>query len=356
MLSDPTEDRPVDAAEIKERLTAYVKKHKTGDVALVSLLTKLSTAEAASDQRARAQLTTQALEDFHRQALGYSIDLVIDLAKANVVKGSYIGEGAFGTVTHASFEGKEKVIKEFLNGKTFPIALDTTAPNHLNDPKLLRSPEVAAAFLKQYESDSVVMPTHFIVREQDGAKTRELLVPLHDKEFRAWAKKQLTDHADDWNYSLEITGELQDVAPGEEVRSLVNSGGANEANLKKIAAGFLDALAALGKRGFVHGDIKPQNAFFDQATGKLKLIDTGSLAKLSKNIDDRPNTAFSVLRGATPDFIVPDKLNAPLGFAHDLYSTGVSIIQIVVSAEFDNVKSAKLDKFLSQVEEIQKRH
>ena len=130
----------------------------------------------------------------------------------------------------------------------------------------------------------------------------------------------------------------------------------NEANLKNIAAGFLDALAALGKRGFVHGDIKPQNAFFDQATGKLKLIDTGSLAKLSKNIDDRPNTAFSVLRGATPDFIVPDKLNAPLGFAHDLYSTGVPIIQIVVSAEFDNVKSAKLDKFLSQVEEIQKRH
>ena len=353
-LLDPTEDRPEDDAEIKERLTAYVKKNKTGDVALVSLFTKLSTAEAASDELARAQLTTQALEDFHRQALGYSIDLVIDLAKANVVKGSYIGEGAFGTVTHASFEGKEKVIKEFLNGKTFPIALDTTAPNHLNDPKLLRSPEVAAAFLKQSESEAVVLPTHFIVREKDGTKTRELLVPLHDKEFRAWAKKQLTDHAGDWNYSLEITGELQDVAPGEEVRSLVNSGGANEANLKKITAGFLDALTALGKRGFVHGDIKPQNAFFDQATGKLKLIDTGSLAKVSKNIDDRPNTAFSVLRGATPDFIVPDKLNAPLGFAHDLYSTGVSIIQVVVSAEFDNVKSAKLDKFLNQVEDIRK--
>ena len=354
VLLDPTEDRPEDATEIKERLTTYVKKNKTGDAALVSLFTKLSTAEAASNDLARAQITTQALEDFHLQALGYSTDLVIDLAKANVVKGSYIGEGAFGTVTHASFDGKEKVIKEFLNGKTFPITLDTTDPNQRNDPKLLRSPELTAAFLKQSESHAVVIPTHFIVREKDGTKTRELLVPLHDKEFRAWAKKQLTDHVGDWNYSLEITGELQDVAPGEEVRKIINSGAATEGDLRKIAGGFLDALAALGKRGFVHGDIKPQNAFFDQATGKLKLIDTGSLAKVSKKIDDRPNTAFSVLRGATPDFTVPDKLTAQLGFAHDLYATGISIIQTVVSAEFDNVKTGKLDKFLNQVEDIRR--
>jgi hypothetical protein len=351
-LLDPTEDRPEDTGEIKERLTAYVKKNKLGDAPLVSVFTKLNAAEAASDELARAQITTQALEDFHRRALGYSTDLVIDLASANVVKGSYIGEGAFGTVTHANLGGKEKVIKEFLNGKTFPITLDTTNPNHPNDPKLLRSPEVAAAFLNQSESDAVVVPTHFIVREKDGTKTRELLVPLRDKEFRAWAKKQLTDHAGDWNYSLEITGELQDVAPGEEVRNLVNSGGATAANVKKIAAGYLDALAALGKRGFVHGDIKPQNAFFDQATGKLKLIDTGSLTKVSKKVEDRPNTAFSVLRGATPDFTLPDGINAPLGFAHDLYSTGISIIQVAVGAEFDNTKSGRLDKFLNQVQDI----
>jgi hypothetical protein len=351
-LLDATEDRPEDVAEIKERLTSYVKTHKTGDAPLVSLFTKLSAAESASDELARAQLTTQALEDFHRQVLGYSTDLTIDLAKANVVKGSYIGEGAFGTVTHANLGGKEKVIKEFLNGKTFPITLDTTAPNHLNDPKLLRSPEVAAAFLKQSESDAVVAPSHFIVREKDGTKTRELLVPLRDKEFRAWAKKQLTDHAGDWNYSLEITGELQDVAPGAEVRKLVNSGDVNQGNLKKVAAGFLDALADLGKRGFVHGDIKPQNAFFDQTTGKLRLIDTGSLTKVSKRVEDRPNTAFSVLRGVTPDFTLPDSINAPLGFAHDLYSTGISIIQIAVSADFNNARSGRLEKFLNQVEDI----
>jgi len=351
-LLDPREDRPEDTAEIKECLTKYVKTHKTGDAALVSLFTKLSAAEAAPDELARAQLTTQALEDFHRQALGYSTDLTLDLAKANVVKGSYIGEGAFGTVTHASLGGKEKVIKEFLNGKTFPITLDTTDPNHRNDPKLLRSPEVTAAFLKQAESDSVVVPSHFIVREKVGTRTRELLVPLRDKEFRAWAKKQLTDHAGEWNYSLEITGELQDVAPGEEVRNLVNSGGASEAHVKKIAAGYFDALASLGKRGFVHGDIKPQNAFYDQATGKLKLIDTGSLTKVSKKVEDRPNTAFSVLRGATPDFTLPDGINAPLGFAHDLYATGISIIQVAVGAEFDNAKSGRLDKFLNQVQDI----
>ena len=353
-LLDPTEERPEDAGEIKERLTEYVKKNKKGDAPLVSVFTKLNAAEAAPDELARAQLTTQALEDFHRQVLGYSTDLVVDLASANIVKGSYIGEGAFGTVTHANLGGKEKVIKEFLNGKTFPITLDTTAPNHLNDPKLLRSPEVAAAFLKQSESDAVVVPTHFIVREKDGTKTRELLVPLREKEFRAWAKKQLADHAGDWNYSLEITGELQDVAPGKEVRELVNSGGATEGELKKIAGGFLDALAALGQRGFVHGDIKPQNAFFDQATGKLKLIDTGSLTKVSKHVEDRPDTAFSVLRGATPDFTLPERLNAPLGFAHDLYSTGIAIIQTTVGAEFDNVKSVKFDKFLNQVEDIRR--
>jgi hypothetical protein len=59
-----------------------------------------------------------------------------------------------------------------------------------------------------------------------------------------------------------------------------------------------------------------------------------------------------VLRGATPDFTLPDGINAPLGFAHDLYSTGISIIQVAVGAEFDNTKSGRLDKFLNQVQDI----
>jgi hypothetical protein len=61
-----------------------------------------------------------------------------------------------------------------------------------------------------------------------------------------------------------------------------------------------------------------------------------------------------VLRGATPDFTLPERLNAPLGFAHDLYSTGIAIIQTTVGAEFDNVKSVKFDKFLNQVEDIRR--
>jgi serine/threonine protein kinase len=337
------DERPEDIAEIKNTLIQYAKTQKTSDLVLVAALRKLDEAEAAPNELKRAQITTQALEDFHLQALGYGTDLVTELSQAKLVKGSFLGEGGLGTVSRATLDGKEKVLKEFNLSKNYPIELDPSSPDSVMAPRLLRSPEIASVFLRQSESEAVIVPSHFIVREKNGSKTRELLVPQRDKEFRAWAKKQLADHIHDWNYSLEIVGEVQDLAPGYEVGDLVSQGKLDEHGLKQITAGFLDALDSLGKRGFVHRDIKPQNAFFDPSTGKLKLIDVGSLAKLSKNIDQRPNTAFSMFAhaGVTLNYSLPAKLDAPNGFAQDLYAAGMSIVETAIKVQASGVNTGQ---------------
>jgi serine/threonine protein kinase len=343
---------PADFAEVKALLTQYTKDHKTGDVALVRALKQIDVARShlASNHVGLEvrQDITKALEDFHRQVKGYSPDISQDYSKADLIELQKLGKGGFGTVSLVHLDGKHKVLKN--NDDPSPIKLDQSTSNKKGEAVLLRSPEVAAAFLRASESDVVVVPSHYIVREKSGTSDKTHLVEVRDKEFRAWAREQLEKNKDNPGYSLDIIGEVQDLAPGQEVGKLLEPGsGLTEKAAKRIAEGFLDGLATLAKRGFVHGDIKPQNAFFDEDTGGLKFIDVGSLAKVSKKVGERPNTAFSTDRGTTPVFSVPTGADGVAGFSQDLYSTGVSLLFIANSSK---TQPDQLEKVLEKLEEI----
>jgi hypothetical protein len=322
---------PRDLVEVKALLTQYTEDNKTGDVALVRALKQIDVARSHlvsnHDSLEVRQDITKALEDFHRQVKGYSSDISQDYSEVDLIEGLQLGKGGNGTAFLVTLDGKQKVLKN--NDDPSPIELDRTANNKKGEAVLLRSPEVAAAFLRASEADAVVVPTHYLVREKIGPQSKTHLVEVRDKEFRAWARERLVKNAGKPGYSLDIVGEVQDLAPGREVQKYFEPGsGLTEKTGKRIAEGFFDALTTLAKRGFVHGDIKPQNAFFDEDTGRLKFIDVGSLAKVSKKVDERPNTAFSLDRGTTPIFSVPTGTDLVAGFSQDLYSTGVSLLFI----------------------------
>ena len=113
--------------------------------------------------------------------------------------------------------------------------------------------------------------------------------------------------------------------------------------MKQIALGLLHAIEVLGKRGFVHGDIKFENAFNDQTAKKLMLIDTGGLSKLSKIESRLSDTAFTPDRGSTSAYRIQD--DGTSGLEADLYSVGVLLLELSARCEADvSTRDAEIDK------------
>ena len=272
-----------------------------------------------------------ALEEFHRDVFGFSVDLAKDLSKVNItaVPHGIAAEGGIGKAVEVEVDGQRKIQKEFKEDREYPLQLDPSSTSE--DAKLVRTPELTATFLHPNEFEIVVTPSHFIVEETSTSGSAQYLVEVRDKEFRAWAKHRLTEHADDDAYQLSIVGNLQDVAPGEELYTtfMKSSPTLDQTDAEQIATELLYAMSVLGARGFVHGDLKPENIYYDSASKKLKLIDTGGLSKISKEPSRVLTTAFLGRRGHTTIYSIPTVSSyAPIGLEQDLFATGILLLEV----------------------------
>ena len=114
---------------------------------------------------------------------------------------------------------------------------------------------------------------------------------------------------------------------------------------RKLAESTFTALTQLANHGFVHGDIKSANMI---VSDEIRLIDTGSMAKISKNLnhliaakDDffnkgtRPTTPEFTHPGYSPDF-------QTLGMEQDLFSAGVMLLNAKLLAIADHLESQGL--------------
>jgi serine/threonine protein kinase len=172
------------------------------------------------------------------------------------------------------------------------------------------------------------------------------LVEVKDKEFRAWAKHKLLSNSQTAGYNLEITGSLQNYAKGIELHTYLHKASAAEiqSQAKGIIHSYIDALTVLCERGFVHGDLKGPNAFYDPTSQKISLIDTGGLAKISKDRSRHENTKFNYLRAFTPHYSAPALLRKKnVGFEQDMFSVGVQMLDIIGKTKYPNAsKCAKI--------------
>jgi len=278
----------------------------------------------------KAVALAEELEGLHKDLLGYSVDLAVDRHAVTLNVGATLGAGTFGTVSSVSINGEPKVVKFFAGGETYPLTLDDNPAISGTDLKLKRDPELTASYLRDREKDFIVAPSHFLVNETiPGRPVKQLLVEVRDKEFRSWAKDQLFKNNAVPGYSLEIVGQIQDKAEGTDLDHALNHNLLKEDAVLPIALSYTNALIAMAKRGFIHGDIKPANTFFDPATNRLKLIDTGGLTKGSKRLDREDGTLLDADRGVTPAFSLPCiGTGQKVGFEQDLYSVGASILAI----------------------------
>lgn len=308
-----------DYAAMKDALKTYFQTRPDVDSSKLDLIDARLEQEANftadSDPVKRALALAKTLESLHEDLLGYPLDLAVTPYNS-------------ATLDELVLNGEKKVAKRFTNGKAYQLTLD--AKDLSAELKLKRAPEVTSSYLRDREKDFIIAPSHFLVKETiPGVATKKWLVEVRDKEFRAWAKDQLFKNSKVTDYRLEIVGNLQDKAEGVNLDEALVHNRLKGDMIKPITFSYINALSAMAKRGFVHGDIKPGTTFFDPATNRLKLIDTGGMAKISKKNDRRDATLWSANRGHTSTFSLPnvnDGLKA--SFEQDLYSAGVSILSI----------------------------
>ena len=97
---------------------------------------------------------------------------------------------------------------------------------------------------------------------------------------------------------------------------------------KQVIGGLLKSVKELNRRGFVHLDVKPQNLYFDSATGETSLIDTGTLHKVSKN--DPRSKYVKTFQGSSYYRHERGWLKQAHGTEADLYATAIMAVEMAL--------------------------
>src|SRR5688572_2175982 len=114
---------------------------------------------------------------------------------------------------------------------------------------------------------------------------------------------------------------IMEYIAGGTVRDRLREYGAFSAEAtENVLRDVANALAYAHRRGIVHRDVKPENVFLDQATGRALLSDFG----IARRIDgDVPITQLGAALG-TPHYMSPEQIDGRrVDGRSDIYSVGV---------------------------------
>ena len=93
--------------------------------------------------------------------------------------------------------------------------------------------------------------------------------------------------------------------------------------IKKWIKEILTALDYLHSNNIIHHDIKCENIYLDRISGNLKVGCMGSIEKLPSGVDH-----FEKYAG-TPEFMAPEVNEGKYNFKADIYSLGLSLIELL---------------------------
>ena len=125
---------------------------------------------------------------------------------------------------------------------------------------------------------------------------------------------------------------------GEELSTLVRSGGLGLSELLDLAVPLVDAVSAAHRGGIVHRDLKPSNVMIDK-TGRVRVLDFG-LAKLSGSDDapvastEAPTAAYPELTDAgtaigTAAYMSPEQAEGgEVDQRSDIFSLGIMLYEL----------------------------
>jgi hypothetical protein len=286
-----------DRAQIKaQALAAAVAKNPIGVPA--------QAAQRVAPQRPpRADLTSVVIKSMEDQ-LGLGKD------------GQKVGQGGFGAVFPAQFEGKPVVLKLLID----PHHDDRVKPEKMDGqragPDDFKFSEAYATYLDKapnsnWQKPNVITPTHYVVMHDEPAGPRYEAITAADIKRRARDTQTAPN-------GLNCVGIVMPRAPGINLAQRLAQGPLADAEFRQLARSGLDTARALNKRGWVHRDLKPANMNLD-AQG-AHVFDTGLGYKFKKTAAQRaqqnglPGNArrqailpplFRVAQPGTPGYLHP---------------------------------------------------
>ena len=270
----------------------------------------------------------QAVEDSDGDE-GLTMDEALEKSGIDRSNEKELGKGGFGKAAEVTRNGERIVLKLPLDPSRIDKFPKVTLDSIGQKPRLARTNEVTAAYLKAGEVPNVCIPTDFLVHTTRGGNSSYEVVPA-GKEFKTWAVKELQGNPAP---VIRIAGSLMPKAPGLGLEKLMpqtrrDLPALSRGDLRNIAKHSLETLTGFAGHGFVHGDIKPLNMLYESGTGKLTFIDTGGMAKISKDRSYRSATAFHAGRGVTPRYSHPNTLSKKVAHEQDLFSMGMSLLEL----------------------------
>ena len=197
--------------------------------------------------------------------------------------------------------------------------------------RLDRAGLAVGAYVKS-DIPEVVVPSIYVVRESNDAQGERFHAVRGGAALKAWARAQNPQS------EFVVTGSVMPMAHGGE---LVSSKGAQrqsnvpEGDLNVMAAGGLIGLQNMSRHGFIHGDIKPLNMFWDPDKKEVKFIDFDGAKKISAK---RPGAEAPKGFGAhTPTYAHPLKglPLARMGSGRDLYAFGMTVLETAAHSRRD---------------------
>ena len=287
------------------------------------------------------------LDDSDEEA-GFTMEEALEKSGIDRSNEQLIGKGGFGKAVEVIRNGETIVLKLPLDSSNINKFPKVTLDSLSQKPRLARTNEVTAAYLKAEQISNVCIPSDFLVHITRGGISSYEVVPT-GQNFKRWALAELQSKP---SPIIRIAGSIMPKAPGAGLERLL-TGGQNQASqlgaddLKTVAQKSLESLRQFADHGFVHGDIKPLNMIYDSAGKQLTFIDMGGLAKISNDPALAGRTKFRSDRGVTRMYSHPSTLaNQKVGHEQDFYSMGMTLL------EASYAKPGKFSQFKPLVDSI----
>ena len=253
----------------------------------------------------------------------FTLTEAIDNAGVDFANKQEIGKGGLGQAYQVNRRGETVVLKVPIvqNVNKFPKVTMITLDGK---PRLNRSNEVTAAYLKSDKISNVCIPTDFLVHITRNGKSRFEMIPA-GQDFKKWALAELQTNP---RPEIRIAGSIMPQASGTVLFKQIAPNKLNPDDLQAIAKKSLETFGQFANQGFVHGDIKPENMIYDPAGKQLTFIDMGGLAKISQKSQKLEKyTQFHSSRGVTSFYSHPSTLaGEKVGHEQDFFSMGMTIL------------------------------
>ncbi len=252
--------------------------------------------------------------------------------------GERLGEGHFGVVVSARVKREEEKYVYKIEKRDVAKALTERVNS------FWREGDCAAT--RCDNTHDLASPLFFIFRTCQEGKPEEFhYVPAN--YVKAFGMKLPP------GTSVFLEGQLMKRATGESLEkimlrnpSLLYPKGKHFSN---IVRGLFSIIQDLQVRNLAHLDIKPENIFYDQQTGKVTLLDFGSAERLRKKgkVDDAAHLyqPTSTKIGGTPKYISPRvQQQKSHGSEVDLFSFAMTILELVHRQNFADFTHKRFPK------------